>query len=89
VNKSHLIEHVASELRTSKLQASLLVETVLEGIKKGLREDRSVTLTGFGTFELKDRKARTGRNPHTGEPIPIQAGRRVGFRVGKALKEEI
>ena len=89
MNKSHLIEHVALELRTSKLQAALLVETVLEGIKKGLREDRSVTLTGFGTFELKDRKARIGRNPHTGEPIPIQAGRRVGFRVGKALKEEI
>jgi DNA-binding protein HU-beta len=46
-----------------------------------------VTLTGFGTFELKSRKARVGRNPHTGAPISIAAGRRVGFRVGKALKE--
>ena len=87
MNKSHLIAHVAEELRTSKLQASLLVETVLGGIKRGLETDKSVTLTGFGTFELKPRKARVGRNPHTGEPISIAPGRRVGFRVGKALKE--
>jgi nucleoid DNA-binding protein len=87
MNKSHLVDFVADELRTSKLQASLLVETVLNGIKKGLQEDQSVTLTGFGTFELKSRKARVGRNPHTGQPIAIAAGRRVGFRVGKALKD--
>ena len=87
MNKSHLVAHVAEELRTSKLQASLLDETVLGGIKKGLESDHSVTLTGFGTFELKPRKARVGRNPHTGEPISIAPGRRVGFRVGKALKE--
>jgi DNA-binding protein HU-beta len=87
MNKSHLITHVAEELRTSKLQAALLVETVLNGIKKGLESDQSVTLTGFGTFELKPRKARVGRNPHTGEPISIAPGKRVGFRVGKALKE--
>lgn len=48
-----------------------------------------MTLTGFGTFEVKDRKARTGRNPHTGEPIDIGAGRRVGFRVGKALRDSL
>jgi len=87
LNKSNLIEHVADELKTSRLQASLLVETVLDGIKKGLEADQSVMLTGFGTFELKPRKARVGRNPHTGEPISIAPGRRVGFRVGKALKQ--
>ena len=87
MNKSHLISLVADELKTSKLQAALLVETVLSGIRKGLESDQSVTLTGFGTFELKPRKARVGRNPHTGEPIAIAPGRRVGFRVGKALKE--
>lgn len=87
MNKSHLIAHVATELRTSKLQAALLVETVLQGIRKGLESDQSVTLTGFGTFELKPRKARVGRNPHTGEPISIAPGKRVGFRVGKALKD--
>jgi nucleoid DNA-binding protein len=87
MNKSHLVAHVAEELRTSKLQAAHLVDTVLDGIAKGLQADRSVTLTGFGTFELKDRKERLGRNPHTGEPIRIAAGRRVGFRVGKGLKD--
>jgi DNA-binding protein HU-beta len=87
MNKSHLVAHVADELRTSRLQAALLVDTVLGGIKKGLRKDESVTLTGFGTFELKNRKERVGRNPHTGEPIRIAAGRRVGFRVGKGLKD--
>lgn len=87
MNKSHLIDLVAEELKTSKLQAGLLVETVLGGIRKGLEKDQSVTLTGFGTFELKARKARVGRNPHTGEPIQIAPGKRVGFRVGKALKE--
>jgi DNA-binding protein HU-beta len=87
MNKSHLVAHVAGELRTSRLQAALLVDTVLGGIKRGLRQDESVTLTGFGTFELKNRKERVGRNPHTGEPIRIAAGRRVGFRVGKGLKD--
>ena len=89
MNKSHLVAYVARELTTSRLQAQRLVDTVLEGIRRGLQEDESVTLTGFGTFEVKPRKARVGRNPQTGEPIRIDAGRRVGFRVGKALKESV
>ena len=56
---------------------------------EGLRADRNVTLTGFGTFEVKERKPRLGRNPHTGDPIRIEAGRRVGFRVGKGLRESV
>ncbi len=87
MNKSHPIIRVARELHTSKLQAGRLVDAVLDGIKEGLVEDGTVTITGFGTFEVKDRKARVGRNPHTGAPIRIKAGRRVGFRVGKTLKE--
>ena len=66
-----------------------MVDTVMGGILKGLREDRSVTIAGFGTFEVKSRKARIGRNPHTGEPIQIEAGKRVGFRMGKALRESV
>ena len=66
-----------------------MVDTVLAGIQKGLREDNCVTIAGFGTFEVKARKARVGRNPHTGEPIRIEAGRRVGFRMGKALRESV
>lgn len=89
VNKSQLVDHVAQELRTSRLGASRLVDTVLTGIQKGLREEQCVTIAGFGTFEVKARKARIGRNPHTGEPIRIAAGRRVGFRMGKTLRESV
>ena len=89
MNKSQLVAQVATELRTSRLGAARLVDAVLSGVLKGLREDQSVTIAGFGTFEVKDRKARLGRNPHTGEPIQIEAGRRVGFRMGKTLRESV
>jgi len=89
VHKSQLVSRVAAELRISRLGAARLVDAVLQAIEKGLREDRQVTIAGFGTFEVKPRKARVGRNPRTGEPIQIAAGTRVGFRVGKTLKESI
>ena len=87
MNKSDLITQLAQELHTSKLAATHLLDTVLDGIRRGLREQGSVTITGFGTFEVKARKPRVGRNPHTGEPIQIEAGKRIGFRVGKGLKQ--
>ena len=87
MNKSQLITEIAEELHTSKLSANRLLDTVLGKICEGLREHGTVTITGFGTFEVKRRKARIGRNPHTGEPIQIEAGRRIGFRVGKGLKQ--
>lgn len=87
MNKSDLIALIAGELHTSKLSANRLLDTVLDKIQEGLRDEGTVTITGFGTFEVKDRKARVGRNPHTGEPIQIEAGKRVGFRVGKGLKQ--
>lgn len=87
MNKSDLVNHLASELHLSKLSAMRLLDTVLDGVRRGLLEEGSVTITGFGTFEVKQRKPRVGRNPHTGEPIQIAAGRRVGFRVGKGLKQ--
>lgn len=89
MNKSKLVERVAERLSTSKLQAARLVDCVLDEIQEGLRDDGSVTITGFGTFEVKERKARVGRNPSTGAPMPIEAGRRVGFRVGKGLRESV
>lgn len=89
MNKSQLVSYVAEELRTSRLGAARLVESVLGGILKGLREEKSVTIAGFGTFEVKDRRPRVGRNPHTGEPIQIAAGKRVGFRMGKTLRESV
>ena len=89
MNKSDLVHYVAGELRTSRLQAARIVDTVLEGIRQGLQTEKTVTITGFGTFEVKPRKGRVGRNPRTGEPIEIEPGHRVGFRVGKALRESV
>lgn len=87
MNKSELVTQISHELHTSKLASAHLLDTVLDGIRKGLREEGTVTITGFGTFEVKTRKPRIGRNPHTGQPIQISAGKRVGFRVGKGLKQ--
>ena len=87
MNKKQLVDHVAGELHTSKARAAELVDTILDGIQVGLRRDRRVTISGFGTFEVKPRKARTGINPHTRQPMKIDAGYRVGFRVGKTLKQ--
>lgn len=89
MNKSELVSHLSLELKTSKLQAARVLDTVLACVRRGLQEDGTVTITGFGTFEVKARKPRVGRNPHTGEPIQIEAGKRVGFRVGKGLRQTI
>jgi len=89
VNKSQLIDYVAGQLHTSKAQSGRMLDTVLSGIQQGLVDDSHVTITGFGTFALKQRKARIGRSPLTGAPIQISEGRRVGFRVGKGLRDSI
>jgi DNA-binding protein HU-beta len=87
LNKGELVDAVAAALDVSKSQADKTVNAVLGGIEKGLKKDRKVSIVGFGTFEVRKRKARTGRNPRTGEEIKIKAGRSVGFKAGKALKD--
>ncbi len=89
MNKSQLVSFVADELRTSNSGAGRMVDAVLSGIRQGLLQDQNVMLSGFGTFEVKARKARTVRNPHTGQPIQIAPGRRVGFRMGKGLRSSM
>lgn len=89
VNKQGLVETVATEIKTSKAAADKIVTAVLTGIKKGLKKDRTVQLIGFGTFTVRNRKARPGRNPRTGETIQIKASKTVGFKAGKELKKTI
>ena len=89
MNKSQLVEYVAKELGTSRMKAEGVVHTVILGISKGLKKDRTVSLVGFGTFSVRNRKARIGRNPKTGEAIQIRASKTVGFRAGRALKATI
>jgi len=87
VNKRQLIDYVAKEVVVSREEARRLLDVVLDGVRHGLSSDGSVGISGFGTFEVKPRRARTLRNPRTGDPIQVAAGNRVGFRVSKLLRE--
>ncbi len=89
MNKQDLVEAVAKELDTSKAQGGRAVNAVLSGISKGLRRDKNVQLIGFGTFLVRRRKARKGRNPQTGETINIKASKTVGFKAGQKFKKMV
>ena len=88
MNKSDLINEVAKVVSTKK-EAQEAVDCVLSSITKALKEGDTVTLIGFGTFKVVDRKARKGRNPQTGAEIDIKASRAPKFTAGKALKEAV
>ncbi len=87
MNKSDLIAKIAERLDVSNAESEKTVNLVLETIKDGINNNGRVTLTGFGSFDMRSRKAREGRNPQTGEPMQIPASRTVGFKPGKAWKE--
>jgi DNA-binding protein HU-beta len=89
MNKQELFENVATELSTSKAQGEKIVNAVLESIQTGLKKDKAVQLVGFGTFTVRNRKARIGRNPQTGAEIKIKPSRTVGFKAGKSLKDSV
>jgi len=86
MNKAQLIEAVAENTSTKK-EAQMAVETVFNAIKVSLKKKEDVAVSGFGTFKVKQTKARTGRNPKTGETIKIPAKKKVAFRASKDLKE--
>ncbi|MDZ7663230.1 HU family DNA-binding protein [Thiohalophilus sp.] len=89
MNKAELIDAVAEGADISKAAATRAVDTMFDKITDSLKQGNQVTLVGFGTFSVKDRAARTGRNPRTGEPIQIAASRVPGFKAGKALKDAV
>jgi DNA-binding protein HU-beta len=89
VNKQELIEIVAESADLSKAAAGRAVDGMLDGISGALSKGDQVTLVGFGTFLVRDRAARTGRNPKTGEPIQIAAAKNPAFKAGKALKDAV
>lgn len=89
MNKTDLVAKVQELAQLeSKAAAERAVSAVLDALVEGLKKDKSVALVGFGTFEVKERKARTGVNPSNGEKIKIAASKTVGFKAGKALKDE-
>lgn len=88
MNKGELIEAVAKKVSTKK-DAAVAVNTVLDSIKASLKKGQAVTLVGFGTFKVAKRKARMGRNPQTGEEIKIAAKKVPVFKAGSDLKKAV
>lgn len=89
VTKAELVERLFAELGLNKREAKDIVEQFFEEIKSALESGRSVKLSGFGNFGLRDKKERPGRNPKTGKEIPITARRVVTFRAGQKLKARV
>jgi len=89
VNKSELIEAIAEHADLPKSSVSKVLEGFLETVTSTLTSGEEIALVGFGTFSVKERPERQGRNPATGEPITIAAARVPNFRPGKALKESV
>tara|TARA_B100001013_G_scaffold338929_1_gene260366 strand:- start:1093 stop:1362 length:270 start_codon:yes stop_codon:yes gene_type:complete len=89
VNKAQLIDSVASAADMSKAEAGRAVDATLSAISGSLSGGGDVSLVGFGTFKVRHRAARMGRNPQTGAQIHIGPSKSVGFKAGKALKESL
>ena len=89
MNKKELINAIAEQAELSKKDAAKAVEAFVEVVTNSLKEDDKVQLIGFGTFEVRERAAREGHNPHTGAKIQILAAKVPAFKAGKALKDAI
>lgn len=89
VNKTDIIDHMAEQAEITKAAATKAYNALVDSIVSALRSGKSVPLLGFGTFSVKARAARQGRNPKTGEPIQIDAANVPTFKAGKALKDAV
>jgi len=89
MNKAALIEKIAQDAGITKTSAAIAVDSLISGITSSLKKNQRVTLVGFGTFGTGRRKARTGRNPQTGETIQIKAKRTARFKAGKQLDKAL
>jgi DNA-binding protein HU-beta len=89
MNKSELIQAVADTADIPKATAANAIDATIESIKNALAEGDSVTLIGFGTFTVRERAARVGRNPRTGESLDIKAANVPVFKPGKAFKDAV
>ncbi|OSN10396.1 DNA-binding protein HU [Lonsdalea iberica] len=89
MNKSQLIDKIAADADISKAAAGRVLDAIIGSVTESLKAGDDVALVGFGTFSLRERAARTGRNPQTGKEINIPAAKVPGFRAGKALKDAV
>nr|WP_276529778.1 nucleoid-associated protein HU-beta [Xenorhabdus griffiniae] len=89
VNKSQLIDKIAADANLSKAAAGRVVDAFISSVSGALKKGDDVVLVGFGTFTVRERAARTGRNPQTGKEIKIAAAKVPAFRAGKGLKDAV
>ena len=89
MNKGHLVDKIAGAARISKTQAATAIDTGIDAITSALKKGERVTLVGFGTFSVSQRKARNGRNPQTGSMIKIPARKVAKFTAGNELKKAV
>ena len=89
MNKTDLIDAVSDSADLTKADAARAVDAVIASITSALKKGDSVTVVGFGTFQVRERAARSGRNPKTGETIKIDASKNPAFKAGKALKDAV
>ena len=89
MNKADLIQEVQKQLgkECSKAHAERAVNALIQSIQRGLKKDKAVQIVGFGTFAVKNRKARMGRNPQNGKPLQIKASRPAGFPPGASMRD--
>lgn len=89
MNKLELTKSVATRIGATQKDAAVYVDAVIDSIKDGMIENGKVQIVGFGTFEVKERAEREGRNPATGESMKIAACKVLKFKAGKALKDAV
>ena len=89
MTKAELVEKMAKDAKVTKAAANKAIDSFVDGVKKALKKGDKVTLIGFGTFSVTQRKARKGRNPQTGAEIKIAARKAPKFSAGKALKTAV
>ena len=89
MTKVELVDKMAKDAKVTKAAANKAIDSFVDGVKKALKKGEKVTLIGFGTFSVTQRKARKGRNPQTGKEIKIPARKAPKFSAGKALKTAV
>ncbi|MBC7005599.1 DNA-binding protein HU-beta [Photobacterium sp. BZF1] len=89
MNKTQLVDKIAENADISKASAGRALDAFIDAVSESLKDGDQVALVGFGTFSVRERAARTGRNPQTGEEIQISAAKVPGFKAGKALKDSV
>jgi DNA-binding protein HU-beta len=89
MNKSELVDAIAESAGLSKADGGRALDALVKTVTKALKKGDTVSLVGFGTFSVRKRAARTGRNPRTGETIKIKASKNPAFKAGKALKDAV